>query len=163
LIEKQAKEKQLKPKRNSEEIWNVLEYFYFPLEKLLNEKAKEASVLFTQFMQYNLISKYPDIRKNDCFHVNYIDRSGHNSQIREFVEAAQSMWYTVELISPRNIKSDHLLKIEQTLDIQFKEEYYEVSLLNKKYPYGYYPSEKDKQAVVHKFTDELIKKIEALI
>jgi hypothetical protein len=165
LIEKQVKEKQLKPKRNSEEIWNVLEHFYFPLEKVLNEKAKEASVLFFQSSRYNLISKYPDIRRDECIHlnVNDVDRSGHNFQIREFVEAAQSMWYTVELISPHNIKSDHLLKIKLTLNIQFKEEYYEVSLLDKKYAYGYYPSEKDKQAIIKKFTDELIGKIEALI
>jgi len=163
LIEKQVKEKQLKPKRNSEEIWNVLEYFYFPLEKVLNEKAKEASVIFFQSSWYNLISKYPDIQTNECFHLNYVDRSGQNAQIREYVKAAQSMWYTVKLISPHNIKSDHLLEIKQTLNIQFKEEYYEVSLLDKKYPYGYYPSEKDKQTVVKKFTDELIGKIEALI
>lgn len=163
LIEKQMKEKQLKPKRNTEEIWNVLEYFYFPLEKALNEKTKEASVLFTGRTQYNLISKYPDIRRNECIQLNYVDRSGQDSQMKEFVKAAQSMWYNVDLINPKEIQSDKLLEINIKLNIQFKEEYYEVSLLDKKYPYGYYPSEKDRETLVRLFSDDLFKKIESLI
>ncbi len=163
LVEKQMKEKQLKPKRNSNEIWNVLEYFYFPLEKALNEKVKEASILFTQSIHYNLISKYPDIRRNECIHLNYVDRSGQNSQISEFVEAAQSMWYNVELINPKEIKSDNILEIKIKLDIQFKEDHYEVPFIDKKYPYGNYPSEKDRETLVKLFSDDLFKKIEALL
>jgi len=163
LIDKQLKEKAIIQKRNSEQIWNILAYFYFPLEEALNEKVKDASVLFSQSMHSNLISKHPDIRKDECLHLNFIDRSGNNSQISEFVNAAQSMWYTVEFISPKEIMSTTFLEIKQTFDIQFKEDYYQVSLIDKQFSYGYFPSEKDKESVVKKFADELIEKIEALI
>ena len=89
-------------------------------------------------------------------HVNQVMRSTQNSQIMDFVNNAQSMWFGCELMNPMHPTSMRF-QIEKRFYITFFDDHYFVDgILNKNFPYGKYPTEEDKQKIVSQFKKDIL-------
>ena len=141
---------------SKEEVWNILEYVYFPLVEGFEKAIHTANDVFrfSQMQWYNLLSKSKEMRGG--LHVNQVMRSTQNSQIMDFVNNAQSMWFGCELMNPMHPTSMRF-QIEKRFYITFFDDHYFVDgILNKNFPYGKYPTEEDKQKIVSQFKKDIL-------
>lgn len=138
------------------EVWNVLELVFFPL---LNEFTKTVentnSVFnFSQVEQWSLISK--NRTQKDSLSLNGVFRDTADSQMKDFVNNAKSMWYICKMQNPQNPQSTDL-KIEKEFYITFFDKHYFVDgILNKNFPYGKYPSEEERKEIVSQFKKDIL-------
>ncbi|MCQ2258859.1 MAG: Fic family protein [Bacteroidaceae bacterium] len=144
---------------SKEEVWNILEYVYFPLVEGFEKAIHTANDVFrfSQMQWYNLLSKTKEMRGG--LHINQVMRGTQNSQIMDFVNNAQSMWFGCELMNPMHPTS-MLFQIEKRFYITFFEDHYFVDgILNKNFPYGKYPTEEDKQKIVAQFKKDILEEL----
>ncbi|WP_330940174.1 hypothetical protein [Bacteroides sp. MSB163] len=112
---------------------------------------------FSQMQWYNLLSKTKEMKGG--LHVNGIMRGSGNSQLIEFIRAAQSMWFRCEMKNPMNPKLFNLT-IDKKFYITFFDDHYFVDgILNKNFPYGKYPTEEDKRQVVSQFKLDILNEL----
>jgi Fic family protein len=166
LLEREAKQKaevqQAKPKRNSDQIWNVLEFFYYPITKGIDEALQPSNKFFSQVSGGNLISKTE--AQAGGLHLNSVMRDTKNSQIIEFVSEARSMFYYYELKYPKQEYGMGNLSIEISFNIQFNDDHYTISCMgDRKFSYEFYPSGKEVEKIVSDFKNQVLKQIEEAI
>ena len=144
---------------SAEEVWNILEFVYFPLIKGFVTAIQTAHSIFrfTQMRYGNGISKTRE--HIHCLSVNDVMRDTTNPQILDFVNHAGSMWFDCELLNPQHPQFVSL-KITKRFYISFFEDHYFVDgMKNKNFQYGKYPSEKEKALITSRFKEELLKEL----
>lgn len=163
LLEREAKQKETRVMYSEEQVWNVLEYFYFPLKENIVDALKPANKFFSQVVWSNQISK-TNSRKGSL-HLNMVMRENPNSQIKDFVRNAKSMFFYYDLKYPSNeynMTPDLSIRVE--FNIAFEDDHYTVSVLdNKKFKYTTYPAQTEKETIVNKFKNEVLTRIEKAI
>ena len=148
-----------KKKFSPSEVWNVLEYVFFPIVESFEKAISSANDVFrfSQSVRGNYLSK-TDIYKGGL-HVNFVMRDTSNIQVKEFVNSARSMWYICELMNPQHPKNV-TLKIEKKFYITFFDDHYFVDgILNKNFAYGSYPTEKEKGQIVSQFKQDILSEL----
>lgn len=142
-----------------DEVWNVLEYVYFPISESLRKAVDVAdqTFRFSQVEKSNRLSKTKEARGG--LHVNTVMRGYDNSQVMDYVDNAESMWFTCRMMSPQEPRRPNF-EIEKSFYIAFFEDYYFVNgILNKNFAYGSYPSENEKQQIVSQFKKDVLAEI----
>lgn len=157
-VDAEAQKESARTYFSEEQVWNILEIFFFPITRQLESSLKPANVFFAHRAYWNLISKtqYP----KGGLHLNDVMRGTKNPQILGFVKNAQSMWYHYELGNPKEKKLRELT-IEFDLGIYFhKEDYVITALDNKMFRYGNYPSESECNRIITDYKKFIMDKIE---
>lgn len=162
LLERKAKTQSKTIKRNQDQIWNVLEYFYFPLKDRLVKALEPAKAFFISHTQSNKISKTS--HKANSLDLNSVHRDTNNHQVIDYVSNAQALFFQYKLEHPRTKYQIKDLSITIEFDIQFKEDYYAISSLdNKKFKYETYPTGEDVEKIISFYKAFVLKKIEDAI
>ncbi len=153
LLEKEAKQKTTE---KEELIWNVLEFFYFPLVKRIELILNEVKPFFTHSEDWNAISK-SEASCDDALLVNFITRKTANAETKNYVRAAKYIEFHHELSLPKDgLISDRDFSVAIDFQILFKDEYYHVSALSKDYAYQLYPSEEDIRKIVSDTKEKIL-------
>ena len=162
LLERKAKQREIHVLYSEEQVWNVLEYFYFPLEKSIIDALKPANKFFNYTASSNQISK--TYSREGSLHLNEVMRENPDSQIKDFVRNAKSMFFYYDLEHPSNEYNMTPVSIRVEFHIVFEDDYYTVSVLdNKKFKYATYPSQTEKENIVSQFKNEVLTRIEKAI
>ena len=164
ILERQKRQdvaaEQSKIKFSMEEVWNVLEFVFFPIANEFNKTiAQTANVFrFCQTQSFCQISKTKDWIGG--LGLGKVCRDTTNSQIIDFVRNAKSMWYYCKLMSPRHPRAVNF-EIKKQFYITFFDDHYFVDdILNKDFPYGKYPSEAEKQEIISQFKEYILKELQ---
>lgn len=142
-----------------EEVWNVLEYVFLPLSE---EFCKAVDGLngvfrFSYIEKSNRLSKTADAKGG--LHVNEVLRNFNDSQLNDYIDNAQSMWFTCKMMSPQEPRRPDFI-LEKAFYVRFFDDHYFVDgILNKNFPYGKYPSEGEKQQIVSQFKKDILEEI----
>lgn len=167
LLKRQSKiQKQVETQRirfSENEVWNVLEYVFFPITNSISAvlETTRKHFQFSQTMWANYLSKSESYIGG--LHVNNVMRDYMNYQLVDFVRNAQSMWFRYELF---NLFKPVVapIKLTGSFQILFKEDYYLVrELNNKQFLYGSYPTEEEMKTVVKQFQDKIKQDLKNII
>lgn len=160
VLERQKKQdvaaEQSKAKFSADEVWNVLEFVFFPLVEEFEKAITTANDVFrfSQTIRGNYLSKSNDYKGG--LHVNYVMRGTNNMQVNEYVSSAKSIWYVCEIFNPQNPRYVEM-KIKKEFYISFFDDHYFVDgILNKNFPYGTYPTEEEKGEIVSQFKQSIL-------
>lgn len=164
ILERQKRQdiaiEQSKPKFNANEVWNVLEFVFFPIVNEFNKTIGQAANVFRfcQTQSFCQISKTKD--RIGGLGLGKVFRDTTNPQIIDFVRNAKSMWYYCELMNPRHPRAINF-EIKKQFYITFFDDHYFVDgILNKDFPYGKYPTEAEKQDVISQFKEDILKELQ---
>lgn len=138
------------------EVWNVLEFVFFPLVKEFSNVVENTNSIF----RFSQIEQWPLISKNKTskgsLTLNKVVRDTNNQQILDFVNNAQSMWYSCRMINPLNPQSTDLTINKEFYITFFDDHYFVDGILNKNFPYGKYPTEEERKKIVSQFKRSII-------
>ncbi len=165
LIKRKAKQnaeiEKNKIRFSPNEVWNVLEYCFFPVTEKIKKAVKASQDMFYQATYYNLLSK-TEVRKGGL-HINSVQRNTTNSQIRDYISNAKRMFFVYEL---KYGKQDYFLTkdfcIEGDFAITFNEKDYSIQYQGRQeltYEYGQYPDEAQINQIVSAYKQSLIEEI----
>lgn len=164
ILERQKRQdvaaEQSKIKFNMDEVWNVLEFVFFPIANEFNKTIDQTANVFRfcQTQSFCQISKTKDWIGG--LGLGTVCRGTTNSQIIDFVRNAKSMWYYCELMNPRHPRTVNF-EIKKQFYITFFDDHYFVDgILNKDFPYGKYPSEEEKQEIISQFKEDILKELQ---
>ncbi|MCL2561637.1 MAG: Fic family protein [Rikenellaceae bacterium] len=179
LLEREAKSKKRPPIFSETEVWNVLEYFYFPLEKRVREALKPAELFFSKVIHWNTLSKNAErslgglnlksvekkffdalrtLEHSDELQLNSVEKTAYENyvKIKDFGSNARAVFFYFKLEHPKRKYNIDDLKIKIDFNIRFENDYYTVSCLdNKQFRYGTYPSEEEIKGIVSKYKAEV--------
>ncbi|MDD4761182.1 MAG: Fic family protein [Bacteroidaceae bacterium] len=144
---------------SGEKVWDILEFFYYPLTECFENVIKTTNSIFrfTSISYYNLLSKTKESRGG--IHINEVMRGINDPKILEFVNKAQSIWFYGLMSDPMQPKNLNL-EINKTFHITFFEDHYFVDgILNKNFPYGKYPTEEDKRQLISSFKQDILSEL----
>lgn len=169
LLKREAKQKSNIEKNkltfNSNEVWNVLEYCFFPITIEISKAFKPAREFFHQVTAYNLLSK--STHRSNGLHINSVQRDGSNSQVNDYISNAKRMFYVYELkYGKQDFFKTSDFCVDEVFDITFNEKNYNVHYLNKPeltYDYGTYPDEATMSEIISLYKQNLLKKIDKAI
>lgn len=160
VLERQKKQdvaaEQSKAKFCADEVWNVLEFVFFPIAGEFNKSIHQTADIFKfcQTQSFCQISKTKDWIGG--LGLGKVFRNTNNSQIIDFVNHAKSMWYNCELMNPRHPRIVNF-EIKKQFYISFFDDHYFVDgILNKNFPYGTYPTEEEKSEIVSQFKQSIL-------
>ena len=160
VLERQKKQdvaaEQSKAKFSADEVWNVLEFVFFPIAGEFNKSIHQTADIFKfcQTQSFCQISKTKDWIGG--LGLGKVFRNTNNSQIIDFVNHAKSMWYNCELMNPRHPRAVNF-EIKKQFYISFFDDHYFVDgILNKNFPYGTYPTEEEKSEIVSQFKQSIL-------
>lgn len=145
LLKRQADANQraetAKRKFSEEEVWNVLEFWFFPITK----KMENIIIHTRDTMGFSELKQWYSLSKSDAdkggLIVSTVQRETTNWQKKDFIRNAKSMWYHYEMQYLYNTSFPANLQISGSFHITFEKDHYTVFDLNKKaFPYGTYPS-----------------------
>ena len=152
LLKRQADANQraevAKRKFSEEEVWNVLEFCFFPVTSRMIKAIMQASDTFgfSQTEVYNYLSKSDSYKGGLC--VKTTKRTNADNQLKDFIANAKSMWYRYEMMYPYKTTFPNL-QISGAFHITFEEDHYTVFELNEKsFSYGTYPSPAETDSLV---------------
>lgn len=164
ILERQKRQdvaaEQSKIKFSLDEVWNVLEFVFFPIANEFNKIIDQTANVFRfcQTQSFCQISKTKDWIGG--LGLGKVCRDTTNSQIIDFVRSAKSMWYYCELMNPRHPRAVNF-EIKKQFYITFFDDHYFVDgILNKDFPYGKYPSEAEKQEIISQFKEYILKELQ---
>lgn len=146
-------------KRCREEVWNVLEFVYFPLSDAFCGAVDglDGVFRFEGVEVFNIMSKTAEA--GGGVEVNGVMRDADGSQIGEYVDEAHSMWFTCKMMSPQEPRRPDF-RMEKTFYIRFFEDHYFVDgILNKNFPYGKYPTEEERRQIVSRFKRDMLEEL----
>ncbi len=160
LIERRFKQSEAnKILFSEEEVWNVLENFYFPFTERLTEKIGPVSKWFNYTPISNLISK--EVYSTGGAHLNSIQKG--NSWIEDYVRNAKSMHFIYEMKFPKKQELADL-SYEIHISILFEEKGYRVNCFNDKiFNYGQYPVHEELDIIISKYKQEVLRKLDNVI
>lgn len=160
VLERQKKQdvaaEQSKAKFSADEVWNVLEFVFFPIAGEFNKSIRQTADIFKfcQTQSFCQISKTKDWIGG--LGLGKVFRNTNNSQIIDFVNHAKSMWFYCELMNPRHPRAVNF-EIKKQFYISFFDDHYFVDgILNKNFPYGTYPTEEEKSEIVSQFKQSIL-------
>lgn len=160
VLERQKKQdvaaEQSKAKFSADEVWNVLEFVFFPIAREFNKSIDQTADIFKfcQTQSFCQISKTKDWIGG--LGLGKVFRNTDNSQIIDFVNHAKSMWYNCELMNPRHPRAVDF-EIKRQFYISFFDDHYFVDgILNKNFPYGTYPTEEEKGEIIFQFKQSIL-------
>lgn len=142
--------------KSAEEVWNVLEFVFLPLAEEFSKAVDSLNSVFrfSSAAKMNRLSKTADAAGG--LHVNEVMRSFNDTKVADYVDHAQSMWFTCKMTDPQEPHRPGF-NLEKAFYIRFFDDYYFVDgILNKNFPYGKYPTEEDKRNLVSQFKQDLI-------
>lgn len=164
ILERQKRQdvaaEQSRIKFSIDEVWNVLEFVFFPIANEFNKIIDQTANVFRfcQTQSFCQISKTKDWIGG--LGLGKVCRDTTNSQIIDFVRNAKSMWYYCELMNPRHPRAVNF-EIKKQFYITFFDDHYFVDgILNKDFPYGKYPSEAEKQEIISQFKEDILKELQ---
>ena len=164
ILERQKRQdvgvEQSKISFNANEVWNVLEFVFFPIADKFNKSIEQTANVFRfcQTQSFCQISKTKDWIGGLA--LGKVNRDTTNPQIMDFVRNAKSMWYYCELMNPRHPRAVNF-EIKKQFYITFFDDHYFVDgILNKDFPYGEYPTEAEKQEVISQFKEDILKELQ---
>lgn len=112
---------------------------------------------FSYIEKSNRLSKTKEAKGG--LHVNEMMRDYDNNQVKNYVNNAESMWFTCMMTSPQEPRRPDF-KIEKSFYIAFFDDHYFVNgILNKNFVYGNYPSENERQQIVSQFKKDVLTEI----
>lgn len=164
ILERQKRQdvaaEQSKVKFSMDEVWNVLEFVFFPIAYEFNKTIDQTANIFKfcQTQSFSLISKTKDWKGG--LGLGKVCRDTTNSQIIDFVKNAKSMWYYCELLNPRHPRAVNFEINKQFYITFFDDHYFVDGILNKDFLYGNYPSEAEKQEVISQFKEDILKELQ---
>ena len=138
------------------EVWNVLEFVFFPLVEGFEKSISVTNDVFrfSQTIRGNYLSKTDNYKGG--LHVNGVMRNTKDTQVNEYVNSAKSICYVCEMLNPQNPRYTEM-KIKKNFYISFfKDHYFVNGILNKNFPYGSYPTEEEKGQVVSQFKQDIL-------
>ncbi|MCI6822756.1 MAG: Fic family protein [Bacteroidales bacterium] len=144
---------------SAEEVWNVLDFVYFPISEGFEKaiKAADSVFRFTHASWSSLLSKSND--KGDAVQITRTLRNAATPQVLDYADQAKSVWFECALLNPTHPKPVQLA-IERQFYVTFYGDHYFVDgILNKNFPYGCFPSEQEKAEVVARFKGDLLEKL----
>lgn len=160
VLERQKKQdvaaEQSKAKFSADEVWNVLEFVFFPIVREFNKSIDQTADIFKfcQTQSFCQISKTKDWIGG--LGLGKVFRNTNNSQIIDFVNHAKSMWFYCELMNPRHPRAVNF-EIKKQFYISFFDDHYFVDgILNKNFPYGTYPTEDEKSEIISQFKQSIL-------
>ena len=142
-----------------EEVWNILEFVFFPLSEAFCKAVDGLNEVFrfSNLEKSNLLSKTAEPKGG--LHVNRVMRLSSDSQTREFIDEAHSMWFTCTMKSPLDPRRPDF-KMEKAFYVRFFEDHYFVDgILNKNFPYGKYPTEDERCQIVSQFKKDILEEL----
>lgn len=153
LLKRQADAKQraksAKRKFSEEEVWNVLEFWFFPITKKMENIIIHTrdTMGFSELRQWCSLSK-SDVDKGGLI-VTTVQRETTDWQKKDFIHNAKSMWYHYKMQYLYNTSFPTNLQISGAFHITFEEDHYTVFELNEKsFSYGTYPSPAETDSLV---------------
>ena len=153
LLKRQADAKQrakaAKRKFSEEEVCNVLEFWFFPITKKMENIIIHTrdTMGFSELRQWCSLSK-SDVDKGGLI-VSTVQRETTDWQKKDFIRNAKSMWYHYKMQYLYNTSFPTNLQISGAFHITFEEDHYTVFELNEKsFPYGTYPSPTETDSLV---------------
>jgi len=160
VLERQKKQdvaaEQSKAKFSADEVWNVLEFVFFPIAREFNKSIDQTADIFKfcQTQSFCQISKTKDWIGG--LGLGKVFRNTNNPQIIDFVNHAKSMWFYCELMNPRHPRAVNF-EIKKQFYISFFDDHYFVDgILNKNFPYGTYPTEDEKSEIISQFKQSIL-------
>ncbi|QFQ13544.1 Fic family protein [Pseudoprevotella muciniphila] len=166
ILERQKKQdfatEQSQTRFSEEEVWNVLEFVYFPLVEKFEKAIKAVNEVFhfTQSIRSNYLSKTQDYKEG--LQVNNVQRKTTDPQLLEYVKNSKSMWYVCEIINPMHPKHNQLNFKKKFYVTFFEDHYFVDGILNKNFAYGAYPTTEERKAIVRQFKDDLLDTLKKL-
>ena len=160
VLERQKKQdvaaEQSKAKFSADEVWNVLEFVFFPIVREFNKSIDQTADIFKfcQTQSFCQISKTKDWIGG--LGLGKVFRNTNNPQIIDFVNHAKSMWFYCELMNPRHPRAVNF-EIKKQFYISFFDDHYFVDgILNRNFPYGTYPTEDEKSEIISQFKQSIL-------
>jgi Fic family protein len=158
LLQRRLKYSNTKPEFSEEQVWNVLENFYFQFIEKLLKSIKPTAVLFKIEKYGVFISK--DDNQNDTMPLGIVKREECNFEVLYYIRNAKLLLFHYELICPKETKLGHF-SINVDLKITFQKDGYIVSCLNdKKFEYEQYPTQEELDAAIVQYKADILNKIE---
>lgn len=163
ILERQKKQdlavEQSKKRLSADEVWNVLEFVFFPIVEGYSRAIEAVREIFrfSSTMAYCYLSKNSDYKGG--LNINRPMRGTTDTQILDFVNHAKSMWFRCEMTSPTH---PHFVEmdIEIAFYVKFFENHYFVDgMLNKNFAYGTYPTSEERERLVSQFKQNLLKEL----
>lgn len=147
---------------SSDEVWNVLEFVYFPLVAGFDKAIDTANDVFrfSQTSRGNFLSKTSD--KTGGLQINQVMRGFDNAQVYDFVNHAKSIWFDAELINPMHPKYVNYTISKKFYITFFEDHYFVDGILNMNYPYGKYPKDTDLNAIISNFKQDLLAELKKI-
>lgn len=144
-------------KFHAEEVWNILEWVFFPIAIELQNLVAQAHAVF-HFEQYGpgimLLSKTDDI--NNGIRINEMKREDADEKVRDYVSSARIVTCICMVSCPQKPQPFEL-DIDMHFYIRFFEDHYFVDgILNKNFAYSTYPSENERLQIVSQFKKEML-------
>jgi len=161
LIRRTAVQKNNKPKFSPEEVWDVLEYCFFPITERLIKALKPADAFFSQIMYYNLLFKNDPESKG--LHVNDVMRNYADRQTKDYVNYAKSMNFYYEFIGAKNEYIENInFRLKETFRIKFNADEYEVQYGDtiQKFDYQKYPTDSLVEEIIAWYKNSVLTAIE---
>ncbi len=158
LLERRTQMTKEKSVFSKEQVWNVLENFFFPMTEQIIKALKPSFRLFDQNRSWNKICKTES--SNGGLHLNEVMKDTTNEQILDYVRNAKSLWFHHESKYPKREKLG-VLSIEIDLGVLFEENSYTVTALKGiDFDYESYPTEKQCESIIAQYREMVKTKIE---
>lgn len=156
LLEREARRKVIPVKeRSDDDVWDVLEFVYFVIEKRLVEKLSPIKAFFGYTLHTNRLSK-----GDTSVNLYPVNRTSASLLEKLDIHSAKSIEFKYECSSPKVIKLDD---IEITFNITLNEEDYLLSNITQPFSYGSFPSEEQINDLVNYYANKILMKIESQI
>lgn len=161
LKKQQAAEAAATKHKCPEEVWNVLEYVFFPLSEQFCKAVDVCNQVFrfSYTEVSNRISKTKEAKGG--LHLNEVLRDYNTPQLNDYIQNIQSAWFACKLMSPQEPPRMGF-QVEKAFYITFFDDHYFVDgIMNRNFPYGKYPTEQEKKEIVSFFKNELLQQIKS--
>lgn len=156
LLEREARRKVIPVKeRSDDDVWDVLEFVYFVIEKRLVEKLSPIKAFFGYTLHTNRLSK-----GDTSVNLYPVNRTSASLLEKLDIHSAKSIEFKYECSSPKVIKLDD---VEVAFNITLNEKDYHISDINQSFSYGSFPSEKQINNLVNFYANQILNKIEGQI
>ncbi|MDR2912655.1 MAG: Fic family protein [Alistipes sp.] len=166
LLEREAKNKKGRAKFSETEVWDVLEFLYFPVKNRIDEALKPAMSFFSTVDEFSTInkSKYYKFAGVGEHLIYNADRNYSDVEMDDFISNAKYVHLSIYLEHPKREYSLGNLDIKINFVVEFEDSYYTInSLNNKQFSYGTYPSEEEIGQIVSGYKTDVLNKIEKAI
>ncbi|MBP1594078.1 MAG: ibpA [Bacteroidetes bacterium] len=155
LLQRKLKYSNTKPEFSEEQVWNVLENFYFPFTEKLERSISATKSFFDTSRSGNYLLK----NDNTQIHLNKSLRGNASNQILDYIRNAKAMIFHYQLTSSKDFRMGHL-SINVDLKVIFQKDGYIVSCLNdRKFEYEQYPTQEELDTSIAQYKADILNKI----